>query len=125
MLRTGHKVRETLERVGRIYDWNVMATVVERSLRETLGGASESGHRRLGACRMSAFMVGYRGESRHPDRANVTRMTHSGHRNAFAERELRNVGRQWIGLIRLEAGELDHLGPLLGLLGDDLGEVGG
>jgi hypothetical protein len=31
----------------------------------------------------------------------------------------------WIGLIHLEAGELDHLAPFLGLLGDELGEVGG
>ena len=26
---------------------------------------------------------------------------------------------------RLDAGELDHLGPLLGLIGDELAEVGG
>src|SRR5258707_14117430 len=31
----------------------------------------------------------------------------------------------WIGLIRLEAGQLDDLPPLLGLLSDDLAEVGG
>jgi hypothetical protein len=29
-----------------------------------------------------------------------------------------------IGLLRLEAGEFDHLSPLLGFLGDKLGEVG-
>ena len=29
------------------------------------------------------------------------------------------------GLVRLGAGELDHLAPLLGLIGDELAEVGG
>jgi hypothetical protein len=29
--------------------------------------------------------------------------------------------RQWIALLRLEAGELDHLSPLLGFLCDELG----
>src|SRR5947209_10690076 len=33
--------------------------------------------------------------------------------------------RQWIALLRLEAGELDHLSPLLGFLCDQLAEVGG
>src|SRR5215831_2117874 len=33
--------------------------------------------------------------------------------------------RQWIALLRLEAGELDHLSPLLGFLCDKLAEVGG
>ena len=31
--------------------------------------------------------------------------------------------RQWIALLRLEAGELDHLSPLLGFLCDELFEV--
>src|SRR5262245_19371799 len=43
--------------------------------------------------------------------------------NEFAERALRNVGS---GLsFRLDVGRPDHLGPLLGLFGDELGEVGG
>src|SRR6516162_4634206 len=33
--------------------------------------------------------------------------------------------RQWIALLRLEAGELDHLSPLLVFLCDELAEVGG
>src|SRR5215472_3105612 len=42
----------------------------------------------------------------------------------FAERSAMEW-RQWIALLRLEAGELDHLSPLLGFLCDELPEVGG
>ena len=35
------------------------------------------------------------------------------------------AGEQWIALFRLEAGELDHLSPLLGFVGEKLTEVGG
>ena len=35
-----------------------------------------------------------------------------------------DLDAQWIDLIRLETGELHHLPPLLGFLGDQLGEVG-
>ena len=42
----------------------------------------------------------------------------------FAERRLWNIGPLAVSL-RLDAGELDHLAPLLGFLGDQLAEVGG
>src|SRR5215813_13251841 len=51
-------------------------------------------------------------------------VTHSGHRDAFAERTLWNVGPLAVSL-RLDAGELDHLAPLLGFVRDQLAEVGG
>ena len=35
------------------------------------------------------------------------------------------AGEQWIALFRLEAGELDHLSPLLAFLCDELSEVSG
>src|SRR5262249_41254551 len=35
------------------------------------------------------------------------------------------AGEQWIALFRLEAGELDHLAPLLGFVGDELAKVSG
>jgi hypothetical protein len=40
------------------------------------------------------------------------------------KRTLWNVPRI-LGSLRLDAGGLDHLGPLLGLIGDKLSEVGG
>src|SRR5262245_40222581 len=42
----------------------------------------------------------------------------------FAERSAMEW-RQWIALLRLDAGELDHLSPLLGFLCDELAKVGG
>ena len=41
----------------------------------------------------------------------------------FAERVIWNI-RVGAGLIRLGAGELDHLGPLLGFFGNEFPEIG-
>src|SRR5262245_48778096 len=41
----------------------------------------------------------------------------------FAERPLRNISPGPHGSLRLDARELDHLGPLLGLVGDQLAKV--
>src|SRR6516164_9772905 len=49
-------------------------------------------------------------------------MTHSGHQNAFAERDLWNIDSGSASL-RLDAGEFDHLGPLFGFVGDQLSEL--
>jgi hypothetical protein len=43
---------------------------------------------------------------------------------AIAERNLWNVQSRLPGSVRLRAGELDHLGPSLGLVGDELAELG-
>src|SRR6516225_9846121 len=43
---------------------------------------------------------------------------------AFADRQLWNI-RACPASVRLDAGELDHLGPLLGLVDNQLAEVGG
>src|SRR5262249_58839992 len=44
----------------------------------------------------------------------------------FAERALRNIlDRDWAASVRLDIGGADHLAPLLGLVGDELAEVGG
>src|SRR5262245_25410336 len=43
----------------------------------------------------------------------------------FAERALRNIWPRSRRSLRLDAGELDHLAPLLGFLADHLAEVGG
>src|SRR5215813_12378911 len=44
---------------------------------------------------------------------------------AFAERALRNIRPRSRGSLRLDAGELDHLGPLLGFGSDVLAEISG
>ena len=55
-----------------------------------------------------------------PDTSKVQR---SGSKSGqFAERALRNICS---GSLRLDARELDHLGPLIGFLGDMLGELHG
>ena len=41
------------------------------------------------------------------------------------ERKLWNVGRVQVGLLRFDIGRLDHLGPLLGIVGDVFPEFGG
>src|SRR5262249_17439798 len=42
----------------------------------------------------------------------------------FAERTLRNIRLCEAGSLRLDAGQLDHLAPLLGVVGDELTELG-
>jgi hypothetical protein len=37
---------------------------------------------------------------------------------------LRNIGREIAGSLRLDARELDHLGPFLGILDDVIAELG-
>ena len=37
--------------------------------------------------------------------------------SGLAERKLWNVGRVQVGLLRFDIGRLDHLGPLLGIVG--------
>ena len=59
------------------------------------------------------------------DMAKATRLTRWGSqqgRREFAEREVMEfrLRSAW-----LHSGELDHLSPLLGFLGDQLAEVGG
>ena len=54
------------------------------------------------------------GELRTFDYGRLWPDIHNGHRDAFAERNLWNVARGPPGSVRLYAGELDHLGPLLG-----------
>src|SRR5262245_7259844 len=54
-----------------------------------------------------------------------TGSTHSGHRDAFAERDLWNVAAATTGLICLDAREVHHLAPLLGFVGDEPSKVGG
>ena len=43
----------------------------------------------------------------------------------FAERTLWNVEPSSCGSVHLDAGELNHLGPFLGFVGDERAEVGG
>jgi hypothetical protein len=42
----------------------------------------------------------------------------------FAQRALRNIRPGARGSLRLDAGELDHLGPFLGFVGNELAEIG-
>src|SRR5262245_40864682 len=46
-------------------------------------------------------------------------------RSGLVQRVLRNIEREFLGLFRLGARELDDLGPLLGVFGDELCKVGG
>src|SRR5262249_45824749 len=48
--------------------------------------------------------------------------SHSGHRDAFAERDLWNGYRP--NLLRFDIRRADHLGPLLGIFDDELAELG-
>src|SRR6266478_3942240 len=43
---------------------------------------------------------------------------------AFAERAVWNIRNSEAVSLRLAAGELDHLGPFFGLVGDELAEIG-
>ncbi len=43
---------------------------------------------------------------------------------AFAERAVWNIRNSEAVSLRLDAGELDHLAPFLGLVGDELAEIG-
>ena len=45
--------------------------------------------------------------------------------NSFRERVLWNIRLGLIGSVRLDAGELHHLCPLLGFVGDELAEIEG
>src|SRR6266436_1708820 len=45
--------------------------------------------------------------------------------SGLVQRALRNIQPGSRGSFRLGAGKLDHLGPLLGFVGDKLSEVGG
>src|SRR5262245_8924782 len=62
------------------------------------------------------------GQSGHAAR-NVSgpSLTHSGHRDQFAERALRNIRRS----LRLDIGCSDHLAPLVGRVGDEVCEFSG
>src|SRR5437763_4068527 len=51
-------------------------------------------------------------------------LTQSGHWDAFAERELWNIGRVRVTLIRLDVRRADHLAPLLGFVCDQFSEIG-
>ena len=51
----------------------------------------------------------------------INQVGHTDGHQPFAERTLRNIRRG--GSLRLDACELDHLGPLLGFVGDELAEV--
>jgi PAS domain S-box-containing protein len=48
-----------------------------------------------------------------------------GRVDGFAERELWNIRPGLLGSVQLDARELDHLGPFLGLVDDELAEFGG
>src|SRR5262245_49140888 len=47
-------------------------------------------------------------------------LTDSSHRDAFAERALRNIGAGACGSLWLDVGGADHLGPFLSLFGHKL-----
>src|SRR5262245_20692867 len=46
-------------------------------------------------------------------------------RDAFAEREIMERGAETVGSVCLDTGGLDHLGPFLGFVGDQLSKVDG
>src|SRR5262245_12242338 len=50
-----------------------------------------------------------------------TAIIRSPHPTSFTKRDVMECQP---GSLRLDAGELDHVGPLLGFVGDQLGEVG-
>src|SRR6266542_2207720 len=65
-------------------------------------------------------------KSNGPNQANPVWavLTPSGHRDAFAYRALRNISPHRGRSVRLDAGGLDHLGPLLSFLADELTKIG-
>src|SRR5215216_2091796 len=81
--------------------------------------ASESG-RFSGQSRLRSRPSGRRPVANDPNRTSVRSA-----RSAFAYRTLLEYQAGLLGLVRLGAGELDHLAPLLGLISDELPEVGG
>src|SRR5215216_7842989 len=80
--------------------------------------ASESG-RFSGQSRLRSRPSGRRPVANDPNRTSVRSA-----RSAFAYRTLLEYQAGLLGLVRLGAGELDHLAPLLGLISDELPEVG-
>src|SRR5262249_45228757 len=80
--------------------------------------SSESGHReRASKCLLRA-------NSDQMQRSKNTRSPRRPTIRDFAERQLWNM-RGFPASVRLDAGELHHLAPLLGFLCDQLAEVGG
>src|SRR5262249_39672685 len=59
------------------------------------------------------------------ERTTVIEMSRAPAGLEFAERQLWNIWSESRGSLRLETQRLDHLGPFLGFVGDELAKIGG